>query len=82
MIEHSIVVTVSQQFFDMKILTTVSAELSWSHSQLLHKETLKAKLDKALKIKTDASGFPENVRRPSIPNPNCIVLENLAKVKA
>lgn len=32
-------------------------------------------------MKTDASGFPENVRRPGIPNPERIVPENLAKVK-
>jgi hypothetical protein len=32
-------------------------------------------------MKTDASGFPENVRRPSIPNPDRIVSENPAKGK-
>ena len=33
-------------------------------------------------MKTDASGFPENVRRPSIPNPVLIVAEKWAGVKA
>ena len=33
-------------------------------------------------MKTDASGFPENVRRPGIPNPERIVSENPARRKA
>ena len=33
-------------------------------------------------MKTDASGFPENVRRPGIPNPDRIVPENPMRVKA
>ncbi|RFC34558.1 MAG: hypothetical protein DID91_2727702694 [Candidatus Nitrotoga sp. MKT] len=33
------------------------------------------------KMKTDASGFPENVRRPGIPNPGWIVPEHLVMVK-
>ena len=32
-------------------------------------------------MKTDASGFPENVRRPGIPNPDRIVSENPARGK-
>lgn len=34
-------------------------------------------------MKTDASGFPENVRRPGIPNPDLIVRKNpvLARMK-
>ena len=33
-------------------------------------------------MKTDASGFPENVRRPGIPNPAHIVAEKWAVMKA
>ena len=31
-------------------------------------------------MKTDASGFPENVRRPGIPNPTMILSENPERV--
>lgn len=33
-------------------------------------------------MKTDASGFPENVRRPGIPNPEVILSEKWDEVKA
>lgn len=33
-------------------------------------------------MKTDASGFPEYVRRPGIPNPEVIVSEKPNKMKA